>query len=396
MEVPILPTAPLRTDARSERVLRLLCDRTAELLAAPTLVVGEGDRVVAANRAEWCGVPVSSLEGLEEALDVPFRLGAQEGRVLILPGEGEAVSPRLAHGVVDLVLGQVLTLERQPGQQDLKDALIHDLLHGTVRDEDTLQRQARRLGLDLGPPRAVILIDASAYVLAPEQDPARGTQRAQLVVSSVVNFFHLPNDTICASLGEGEVAVLKASDSRSLRPWVGDGDPEAPTSSSWANLAALRRAGNALLARLQADLGVPLNIGIGRHHRGPDGLVRSYQDARAALTLGSRLSGENRSHTLDTLGVAAFVGLGDEPTKLSLALHLLSPLDREPELLGTLEAFFAEDCHPLATARRLGLHRNTLQYRLEKVTSLTGLNPRTFDHAVQIRLALLIRRLQEQ
>lgn len=71
----------------------------------------------------------------------------------------------------------------------------------------------------------------------------------------------------------------------------------------------------------------------------------------------------------------------------------LSPLDEEPELLETLEAFFTSDCHPIAAARQLGLHRNTLNYRLDKITSMTGLNPRTFDHAVQIRLALLIRRL---
>ncbi|WP_200868151.1 PucR family transcriptional regulator [Deinococcus phoenicis] len=349
--------------------------------------------MVASSQPEWCGLPLASLEPLEGALPVPFRFGGQESRVLILPGEGEAFSPRLAHGVVELVLGQALVVDRLPQQQELKNTFIHDLLRGLVLDEETLLRQARILGMDLGPPRAVILIDASRYLLGPGQDPARVQQRAQLVVGSVVNFFRLPNDTICAYIGEGEVAVLKASDTRNLSLWTEDSDAEAPASSSWANLVALKRAGNALLDRLQADLGTPLGMGIGRYHRGLDGLARSYQDARAALSLGSRLSGENRGHTLDALGVAAFVGLGDEPTKLGLALHLLSPLDHEPELLDTLEALFAENCHPLAAARRLGLHRNTLNYRLDKITSLTGLNPRTFDDAVQIRLALLIRRL---
>lgn len=382
------------TDPRYERVTRLLSDRTAELLAASTLVVSPEGRVVASSRAEWAGLTLASVEGLEDALQIPFRLGGQESRVLILPQGDGPLSPRLASGVVELVLGQALVTDRLPGQQELKNTFIHDLLRGGFQDEETLLRQARILGLDLGPPRAVILIDATRYLLGPGQDPARTQQRAQLVVGSVVNFFHLPNDTICAYIGAGEVAVLKASDTRNLSLWAEGGGEEAPASSSWANLAALKRAGNALLARLQTDLGTPLGMGIGRYHRGPDGLARSYQDARAALSLGGRLSGEDRGHTLDALGMAAFVGLDDEPTKLSLAQHLLSPLDREPELLDTLEAFFAEDCHPLAAARRLRLHRNTLNYRLDKITSLTGLNPRTFDHAVQVRLALLIRRLQ--
>lgn len=381
------------TDLRYERVTQLVSARTAELLAAPTLVVNPEGRVVASSRAEWQGLPLSALEPLDGALPIPFRFGGQESRVLILPDGGEPLSPRLARGVVDLVLGQALVVDRLPGQQELKNTFIHDLLRGLVLDEETLLRQARILGMDLGPPRAVILIDASAYLLGPGQDPDRVQQRAQLVVGSVVNFFRLPNDTICAYIGEGEVAVLKASDTKNLSLWAEDSDAEAPASSSWANLAALKRAGNALLAHLQTDLGTALEMGIGRYHRGLDGLSRSYQDARAALSLGSRLSGERRAHTLDVLGVAAFVGLADEPTKLGLALHLLSPLDREPELLDTLEAFFTEDCHPLAAARRLGLHRNTLNYRLDKITSLTGLNPRTFDQAVQVRLALLIRRL---
>ncbi|WP_369128003.1 helix-turn-helix domain-containing protein [Ligilactobacillus salivarius] len=40
------------------------------------------------------------------------------------------------------------------------------------------------------------------------------------------------------------------------------------------------------------------------------------------------------------------------------------------------------------------MHRNTLNYRLDKIASLIGLDPRRFDEAVQIRLALLLRKLQ--
>jgi carbohydrate diacid regulator len=88
------------------------------------------------------------------------------------------------------------------------------------------------------------------------------------------------------------------------------------------------------------------------------------------------------------------VGVADEQTKVDLAKYLLSPLDHEPELLTTLATFFTENCCPSLTARRLSVHRNTLSYRFDKITSLTGLDPRKFDQAVQIRLALLLRSLQ--
>jgi len=90
------------------------------------------------------------------------------------------------------------------------------------------------------------------------------------------------------------------------------------------------------------------------------------------------------------LGIAAFVGLSDEQTKSDLARHLLSPLDHETELLETLDCFFGQNCSPSSTARLLCIHRNTLSYRLDKITSLTGLDPRQFEDAMQIRLARLL------
>lgn len=126
-----------------------------------------------------------------------------------------------------------------------------------VDDEATVLRYSKLLGLDLSPPRAVILIDASDYILVSsgsqhlqETVEARVRRRAQRVIGSVVGFFHLPNDTICAYIGDGEVAVLKASDTKNLVTWANSGDVLEQSNSSWANLTALNRAARSLLVRL--------------------------------------------------------------------------------------------------------------------------------------------------
>lgn len=282
-----------------------------------------------------------------------------------------------------------------------KDRLIFDLLHGEAGDDETTVREARAGGLDLAQPRAVVLVDATGYILG----PVRGTfhlqeaggvpRRSRRVVSWIVDFFQLPHDTICAYLGEGDVAILKASNSRNLDAWTRQTDDDDTVNPSWSNLAALKRAAAELLAHLQQMTGTALSIGIGRYHPGTSGLAASYRDAIAALTLGRRLLGPNRVYCLDELGVAAFVGLNDERMKSDLAHYLLSPLDHEPELLLTLETFLSADCSPVAAAERLAIHRNTIGYRLAKVASLTGLDPRRFDDALQIRLALVLRGLAE-
>ena len=195
-----------------------------------------------------------------------------------------------------MVINQAAVIDALPNQHQLKNKFIYDLLHCLIDDEATVLRYSKLLALDLSPPRAVILIDASDYILVSsgsqhlEQETveARVRRRAQLVIGSVVGFFHLPNDTICAYIGDGEVAVLKASDTKNLVTWANSGDVPEQSNSSWANLTALNRAARSLLVRLQGDTGASISIGIGRYHLGIRGLARSYQDARAALSLGCR------------------------------------------------------------------------------------------------------------
>lgn len=333
-------------------------------------------------------------------LTLPFYIDGQTGEIQIEQCiDGEVLSPKLARVFVDLVLSQVAYADFSD-QQVFKNQVIANLLKGRISDEKTAHHQASLLGIDFTPPRAVILIDATDFIFATDNGKLDGFYdqqcRSRAIINSIVTVFHLPNDTICADLGGGEFAVIKASDTKNLSPWASHtlttSDALGP---SWTNLDALKRAGDALLAKLREETGTALSVGIGRYHPGILGLSRSYQDAQVALRLGRQFNGQNHVYCLNDLGIAAFACVADERTKIQLALHLLSPLDNEPELIYTLKVFFEENCGLSTTAKRLCIHRNTLTYRLEKTASLTGLDPRRFDEAVQIRLALLLQEFQQ-
>jgi carbohydrate diacid regulator len=384
-------TTEASISSRFKRVANAVTQRLQELLDACSFVIDHDRTVITSTNAEMIG---RVIEIDPAALRIPFQVDKQFAEVIIPKVEGSEISPRLARVLVELVISQVVSIARQPNQLELKNKFIFDVLRSGNCDETGVLREAQILGLDLTRPRAVILIDAADYLLSSPTKPyealdSQTQRRIQLIIGSIVNFFHLPNDTICAYIGGSEIAVLKASSTQDLAAWTDRSDPTG--NPSWANLIALKRASTALLNRLRSDTQANISIGIGRYHPGIQGLARSYQDARAALSLGHHFSGQNQVYCLDDLGVAAFIGISDETTKIDLAKHLLSPLDQEPELIDTLHCFFSENCYPSSTANKLSIHRNTLSYRLDKITSLTGLNPRLFDNAVQIRLALLLR-----
>jgi carbohydrate diacid regulator len=241
----------------------------------------------------------------------------------------------------------------------------------------------------------LMLIDATDYLTGNGTGRFQATEvciqnRTQAVIDAVLNYFHLPGEAICAYIGEGEIAVLKAGDGRSLDRWADGDEGITKPAGSWADIEALKRAARGLLEHLPGAGESWLRIGIGRYHRGLLGLARSYEDARVALSLGQRLRRPGCVFCLDEFGIATFVGVADEQLKMEMAAHILSPLEEEPELMDTLVTFFACDCQQLVTAGQLCIHRNTLGYRLDKIASLTGLDPRRFEEAIQIRLALFL------
>lgn len=127
---------------------------------------------------------------------IPFPYDPLWGDVLIARSSAPPdLSPRLARVIVELVVRQALVAQRLPDQQALKNKFIHDLLHGPTADEQTLLREAHLLGFDLVPPRAVLLIDAAAFIpdMADAADPslARGEtleRQVRLLIGLIVNF----------------------------------------------------------------------------------------------------------------------------------------------------------------------------------------------------------------
>jgi carbohydrate diacid regulator len=291
-------------------------------------------------------------------------------------------------------------LEQLSERESMCDRFVRELLRGEITDEAEVRSQGHLLGIVLAPPQSVMLVDAATYIrpekqlkpdAAAEHEDREWVHRTRRIIRIIRRCFGDPCAT-CAYLGDGEVVVLRPIKPPGATAFA-DTYGAADDDSAVAVRATSRREAVELLENLRRETASEISIGLGRYYPGPQGFSRSYREARSVLSLGRRLHGGSRIHSLESLGIAGLIGLPDEEMKAETAYRLLSPLDRQPELLQTLTAYFAEDCSPLRTASRIPIHRNTLTYRLEKVASLTGLDPRRFDDAVQLRLALLMRSL---
>ncbi|MDH6111691.1 sugar diacid utilization regulator [Kitasatospora sp. MAP12-15] len=154
----------------------------------------------------------------------------------------------------------------------------------------------------------------------------------------------------------------------------------APSAPGGANADAPH--GDAVIARFAA-LTAGRRVAVGRAHSGPGGVVRSYEEATAALEQASRLGLPGpllRAADLLVLPVL----LRDRAAMADLVNSVLGPLETARggarPLLDTLAAYAESRYVAAEAARRLGLSVRALSYRLERVAQLTGFDP---DEALQ-------------
>jgi diguanylate cyclase with GGDEF domain/PucR-like helix-turn-helix protein len=255
-----------------------------------------------------------------------------------------------------------------------------DLLSGRGRVGDLIVR-GDQLGLRLAGPHQVV-------VAGPV--PADGTRYpAGLDVEAAVAGAAAPAPSLMGTRGGQLVAIIGAA----------EGDEADRAARALARLLARPQPGPAAVAGSRGP-GMPARppwrIVVGRSYPGPSGVVRSYEEAAAALEVAQRLS------LPDTIARAADlliyqVLLRDRTAITDLVRTVLLPLDAArggaAALLATLSAYFGNGGVAAAAARDLHLSVRAVTYRLARVRELTGRDPAVPADALTLQVAVIGARL---
>ncbi len=279
---------------------------------------------------------------------------------LLAPREGLEDSDRIAvrRGAAALAIDAARLQAATETEDRLQAGLVEALITGDFPSPQAVQERASRLGYTLAPSYMVL----AASTQGPP--PAAETLRRE-----------------AAAVRQGALGHLKGEVTLLLYPLT---SPEPPQ--------AIRKAGEQAATELGRRLGTPLTVGLGRPYPDPQGVKSSYQEAEQALSMGGRL-----------FGPASFTYFGDmDIYRLLFALrpsgelgsfyqeHLgrLVEYDRRRggELLKTLDALLRQPTLA-ATATALKVHRNTLLYRLRRISQLTGLDLEDPETRLSLSLA---------
>ena len=114
-----------------------------------------------------------------------------------------------------------------------------------------------------------------------------------------------------------------------------------------------------------------------------------HHSYESALTAINTLTNASENFALfDDLTLQLILSSVTDDTRNHFLQKTISGLSTQD--LDIIKVYFSEDMSLIRTCDKLYLHKNTLQYKLNRIHKITGLNPRKFQDAVLLYLAVLL------
>lgn len=169
-----------------------------------------------------------------------------------------------------------------------------------------------------------------------------------------------------------------------------------PPASAYHEIVSL--AADAVGSFLALAPGMRLHVGIGRPYLGLDGLRTSLAEAKEASTIAQAAGGISGVQHIDEMGVRRILlGWYASESFAEFAHTLLDPLlaqDHDGSLLHTLEVYLDEESSATMAASRLGVHRNTILNRVERLRGLLTVDLDDPDERLAVQLACRVVKLK--
>lgn len=306
------------------------------------------------RRRIYQGVPLQSVLRA-------FRLGSRELWCLTIEGCKE--QPVLQHELLFRIspylmeyfdeMAQLISqayMDEQYRQARWRESLqhqLHSIVFNFPDDLDGFTKTAAALGLDATVPRIALAIelrdiDVDAVEFESELDRvvAAVSTRLKLSTDDVFNGWHRNLLIVWVPCRRGDLMGMSDRDIARRISAVAQAMPEI-------------RA-----------------IGVGLMSEGAAGWAMSATEAGRALSFGRAHTDADRIRLYSDIVVEESVR--GTRNALRYLVSLIEQLANEPDLLMTLEVYFAQLQRRKTTASVLGIHPNTLNYRLDRIEQILG------------------------
>ncbi|MCK4308450.1 MAG: helix-turn-helix domain-containing protein [Candidatus Atribacteria bacterium] len=403
----------------THKLAQSIVDRTMNILGKNInimdengVIIGSGDKnrlnqyhegaakvIKEGKKLEIYSKDINHLVGAKPGINLPIEHNNKIIGVVGITGEPNEVSPfgEVIKMTVEMMLQQEFLLKELQLEQQAQENFIHDLISGRIgSDSDLFITRGQIVGYDILIPRVALVMDIYQFEKTAKQSlqAFKGSKEGEIhlqrlkndVLKTIKGIFVDTPQEIVSYTGGDKFVVLKTINLKD---------------SDEILRKKLFRIGKKIKNIISQKMKFKVTIGIGEYHKGNWGLSKSFKEATQALDVGSRLLGAGDIYHIDNLGIGRLLTeIKEESQQEFIEKTIYSTKNNKEKkinkfLLETLQGFFDNNLSITQTAKALFIHRNTLLYRLERVKKITGLDPKKFDDAVLLRIALKMKIYQE-
>ncbi|HEY5579833.1 MAG TPA: sugar diacid recognition domain-containing protein [Rhodoferax sp.] len=313
-----------------------------------------------------------NLPGAKAGINLPLTVRGDICGVVGLTGNPDEVRQfgELVRVTAEMILEQAQLIGELQGEKRYREEFVFQLVNNSGVSDASMKAWAARLSVDLRQFRVMSVLELS--------DDRHQPDFMLIELQRVQNEFAACwPDLLSAVLSPRELAIVE--------PFDVSGSHSARASRARKRLLELNKVGRqSLQCHSTLSMGIALP--------GLDGATASYESAKQTGRVGRLRTPELTIFSYYDLSLPVLLsGLesGWQAKQLREPLVRLKAFDRKTgTLLKTLAVWFKHDSHPVSTAKALHIHRNTLDYRLQKVADLTGLNLADTDDRLLLYVAL--------
>ena len=376
------------------------------------VIIGSGDKsrlnqfhegaaqvIKEGKKLEIYSKDINHLVGAKPGINLPIEHNKKIIGVVGITGEPDEVSPfgEVIKMTVEMMLQQEFLLKELQLEQQARENFIHDLISRRIgNNPDLFITRGQIVGYNILIPRVALIMDIYQFEKTAKQSlqTFKGLKEGEIHLQRLKNdvlktiqkiFMDTPQEIVSYTGGDRFVVLktinLKDSD-EILRK-------------------KLFRIGKRIKNTISQQMKFKVTIGIGEYHKDIRGISKSFKEATQALDVGTKLEGAGDIYHVDNLGVGKLLAeIKGESQQEFMEKTIYSTKNNKERkinetLLETLKAFFDNNLSISKTSQVIYVHRNTLLYRLRRVKEITGLDPKKFDDAVQLRMALKMMTYQE-
>lgn len=334
------------------------------------------------------------LQGAKPGVNLPISFNDKIVGVVGITGSPDEVRQygQLLTMLVETLLNQHFLTEQGRLEMRAKENFILDILRfDSSYSEDLIVDRGKALGYDIFLPRIAIAVLAEEL----EQHIFNGdnvTTKMELNIQKLKDDIFDSADKVLEKNRQNLMTFIKGNILLLLK--VAEHNDIA-TAAAAAKMVKLSQK---IQEILKTRRGLTVTIGIGSFHEGIFGLKKTYQQAIESLAVGKKLRGPGHIYQYEELSLGVMLNSLSREHKQQYIQYFEKQKNLaeflNDTLLETLEKLFETSFNISETARLLYIHRNTLVYRLEKIRKITGLNPVEFNDALQLKMYIMIRKLQ--